>query len=264
MPDAAWKKANRGETWTTGDSFNYGIGQGFTLASPLQLAVMSPASPAAPRVDAAADPRRRRRAGAASTPAAPLAIDPEHLRVGARRHVRGLERGHRLPLAHRRPGDADGRQDRHQPGAHHHRRRARRRRHQERAAALEPPRPCALRRLRALRPARATRSPRSSSTAAAARRSAAPIARDILLYALYGGLPPLEAYPAEQRTGDRGAARALQRRAEPPPASRPRAGPGMSLSDAAGRGAPRGVGEAPGAQLGAGRCCSPPSPAPAS
>ena len=28
---------------------------------------------------------------------------------------------------------------------------------------------------------------------------AAPIARDILLYALCGGLPPLEAYPAEQR-----------------------------------------------------------------
>ena len=28
---------------------------------------------------------------------------------------------------------------------------------------------------------------------------AAPIARDILLYALCGGPPPLEAYPAEQR-----------------------------------------------------------------
>jgi penicillin-binding protein 2 len=30
---------------------------------------------------------------------------------------------------------------------------------------------------------------------------AAPIARDILLFALYGGLPPLEAYPSEQRKG---------------------------------------------------------------
>ena len=28
---------------------------------------------------------------------------------------------------------------------------------------------------------------------------AAPIARDILLFALCGGLPPLEAYPADQR-----------------------------------------------------------------
>lgn len=41
MPDAAWKQAKKKEAWTTGDSFNYGIGQGFTLASPLQLAVMA-------------------------------------------------------------------------------------------------------------------------------------------------------------------------------------------------------------------------------
>ncbi|PJN94997.1 penicillin-binding protein 2, partial [Amaricoccus sp. HAR-UPW-R2A-40] len=40
MPDRAWKPANRDSAWTTGDSFNYGIGQGFTLASPMQLAVM--------------------------------------------------------------------------------------------------------------------------------------------------------------------------------------------------------------------------------
>ena len=44
---------------------------------------------------------------------------------------------------------------------------------------------------------------------------AAPIARDILLYALYGGLPPLEAYPAEQRQ----AIEEMQRRLQPiPPA----------------------------------------------
>jgi penicillin-binding protein 2 len=41
MPDRAWKQANRNEPWTPGDNFNYGIGQGFTLASPLQLAVMT-------------------------------------------------------------------------------------------------------------------------------------------------------------------------------------------------------------------------------
>jgi penicillin-binding protein 2 len=29
---------------------------------------------------------------------------------------------------------------------------------------------------------------------------AAPVARDILLHALYGGMPPLEAYPSEQRS----------------------------------------------------------------
>ncbi len=41
MPDKDWKKVNRSESWTVGDSFNYGIGQGFTLASPMQLAVMT-------------------------------------------------------------------------------------------------------------------------------------------------------------------------------------------------------------------------------
>jgi penicillin-binding protein 2 len=41
MPDRAWKREARNEPWTTGDSYNYGIGQGFSTASPLQLAVMS-------------------------------------------------------------------------------------------------------------------------------------------------------------------------------------------------------------------------------
>ena len=158
MPDAAWKKEKRGESWTTGDSFNYGIGQGFTLASPLQLAVMTArvasGTSVTPRliraIDGVAEPRRLARA-AADRPA------PSPRRP--RGDVRGLERGHRLPLAHRRPGDADGRQDRHQPGPHHHRRRARRRRHQERAAAVAPPRPCALRLLRPLRQAEVRRLP---------------------------------------------------------------------------------------------------------
>jgi len=30
-------------------------------------------------------------------------------------------------------------------------------------------------------------------------RAAAPVARDVMLYALHGDLPPLEAYPAGQR-----------------------------------------------------------------
>lgn len=41
MPDPAWKRARRNEGWSTGDTYNTGIGQGFTLASPLQLAVMT-------------------------------------------------------------------------------------------------------------------------------------------------------------------------------------------------------------------------------
>ena len=41
MPDPAWKRAQRNEGWSTGDTYNTGIGQGAMLASPLQLAVMT-------------------------------------------------------------------------------------------------------------------------------------------------------------------------------------------------------------------------------
>lgn len=38
LPSTAWKKARTGEPWYTGDSLNVGIGQGYMLATPLQLA----------------------------------------------------------------------------------------------------------------------------------------------------------------------------------------------------------------------------------
>ena len=55
------------------------------------------------------------------------------------------------------------------------------------------------------------------------------------MYALYGGLPPLEAYPAEQR-------KAIEERraVEPRPDGAGGAGPGMSLFDAPVRGVPQG------------------------
>ncbi|PKP84315.1 MAG: penicillin-binding protein 2, partial [Alphaproteobacteria bacterium HGW-Alphaproteobacteria-2] len=37
-PDRDWKQRRRGESWVIGDTLNAGIGQGFVLASPLQLA----------------------------------------------------------------------------------------------------------------------------------------------------------------------------------------------------------------------------------
>ena len=41
VPNDAWKQRNRGDAWRVGDSYNAAIGQGFVLASPLQLAVMT-------------------------------------------------------------------------------------------------------------------------------------------------------------------------------------------------------------------------------
>ena len=40
-PTKAWKRERRGADWVIGDSLNAAIGQGFVLASPLQLAVMT-------------------------------------------------------------------------------------------------------------------------------------------------------------------------------------------------------------------------------
>ncbi|MEI4473518.1 penicillin-binding protein 2 [Frigidibacter sp. MR17.24] len=41
MPTKAWKQERYGRDWQVGDSVNAGIGQGYILASPLQLAVMT-------------------------------------------------------------------------------------------------------------------------------------------------------------------------------------------------------------------------------
>ncbi|MBY0508718.1 MAG: penicillin-binding protein 2 [Rhodospirillaceae bacterium] len=40
IPTEAWKKAARGERWTTGETMNTGIGQGYVSITPIQLATM--------------------------------------------------------------------------------------------------------------------------------------------------------------------------------------------------------------------------------
>lgn len=41
MPTQAWKKERRGQSWVIGDTINASIGQGFVLTSPLQLCLMT-------------------------------------------------------------------------------------------------------------------------------------------------------------------------------------------------------------------------------
>ena len=41
IPTSAWKKATQGQSWQKGETLVCGIGQGYVLATPLQLAVMA-------------------------------------------------------------------------------------------------------------------------------------------------------------------------------------------------------------------------------
>ncbi|MDA0952911.1 MAG: penicillin-binding protein 2 [Proteobacteria bacterium] len=79
VPTKAWKEAVLGEPWQGGETLIAGIGQGYLLTTPMQLAVM-----AARLANGtfAVTPRLARNAALASMPAfAPLGIDPAHLAV---------------------------------------------------------------------------------------------------------------------------------------------------------------------------------------
>jgi penicillin-binding protein 2 len=197
MPDAEWKKINRQEKWSAGDSFNYGIGQGFTLASPMQLALYA-ARIAGGRNIA---PRLLRAIGgeAVEVPTTePLAISPQHLEV-----VRGgmfavsnegtAYRSRFVDPANLMAGKTGTSQVRNITAA-------------ERASGVTKNEQLPWnRRDHALFVAFAPyENPRYAIAqivehGGGGSTAAAPIARDILGYALYGGPAPLDAYPPEQR-----------------------------------------------------------------
>jgi penicillin-binding protein 2 len=197
MPDRAWKQTNRDEAWGAGDSFNYGIGQGFTLASPLQLAVY------AARVASGADvkPRLVRAIGGELTPVeppAPLDIAAAHLRLVrdgmfAVSNEGTAYRSRIVDPANLMAGKTGTSQVRIITAA-------------ERAAGVTRNEQLPWNRrdhalFVAFAPYEAPRFAIAQIVEHGGGGSAvaAPIARVILMRALYGDLPPLSAYPADQR-----------------------------------------------------------------
>ena len=198
-PTKTWKKINRDESWLVGDTLNSGIGQGFVLASPLQLSLMT----ARIASGKAVLPRLlRKRAGAPDfiEEAPKLDISQASLDMvrGGMFAVSNENRG----TAYRSRIVAEGMQMAGKTGTSQ----VRQITAAERAAGVT--RNADLpweRRDHALFVAFApVAAPKFAISVIVEHGgggsvAAAPIARDIMLEALYGGTPPLAAYPRGQR-----------------------------------------------------------------
>ena len=198
-PDKEWKSRVRGEEWRIGDTVNASIGQGYVLTSPLQLAVMT-ARIATGRV---VTPRLIRLVDGVEQPSGlgeSLGINENTLRrvrasmVDVCNHRRGTAYGSRIiDEAHKMAGKTGTSQ-------------VRRITPEERAAGVTKNEDLPWeRRDHALFVGYAPYdNPRYAVSVVVEHggggsRAAAPIARDIILQAQYGGPPPLEAYPAGVR-----------------------------------------------------------------
>lgn len=199
MPTKEWKAQNRGVDWQVGDTFNSGIGQGFVLASPLQLAVMT----ARVATGRAIVPRLVRSIDGVEEPVRggePLGLDETQLRL-VRRGMHavvnargGTAYGARVvDDAMVMAGKSGTSQVRNITAA-------------ERAAGVvsNDQLPWNRRDHALFVSFGPYEAPRVAVSVVVEHGSggsgvAGPIARDILLQALAGGLPPLTAYPAEQR-----------------------------------------------------------------
>jgi penicillin-binding protein 2 len=198
-PTREWKQSRRGEAWLVGDTINAAIGQGFVLSSPLQLAVMT-ARLAAGR---AVVPRLVRAIDSAELPvpeAEPLGIDQRWMTLVRRgmsevsNHQRGTAYATRIVEPEHRMAGKTGTSQVYSISP------------EERAAGVRSQEDLPWnRRNHALFVAYAPEeAPRIAVSVVVEHggggsSAAAPIARDIVLQALYDGLPPLTAYPAPQR-----------------------------------------------------------------
>ncbi|QYX57660.1 penicillin-binding protein 2 [Roseovarius sp. SCSIO 43702] len=200
IPTKEWKRETRGEEWVVGDSVNSAIGQGFVLTSPLHLAVMT----ARIATGRAVSPRLLKSVEGVETPLAggeDLGLNPNHLREVRRamyavcNNRRGTAYGSRIvEEGYRMSGKTGTSQVRNITAA-------------ERARGVFRNEDLPWeRRDHALfvnyAPSDAPRIAVSVVVehGGGGSKAAAPIARDITLQALYGGAPPLDAYPSSQRS----------------------------------------------------------------
>ena len=199
IPSTKWKVRARDESWLPGDTLNSAIGQGFVLASPMQLAVMT-ARIASGR---AVVPRLIKSVDGVEQPiadAAPLDV-PAHLINAIRRGMYNVSNGSR-GTARRSKIVTEGMEMAGKTGTSQVRNitAAERARGVTRNDQLPWER-----RDHGLFVCYAPYDKPKYAVATIVEHggggssAAAPPSRDILLYALYGDVPPLEAYPKSQR-----------------------------------------------------------------
>jgi penicillin-binding protein 2 len=215
-PDRAWKLKSYGEDWLVGDTANASIGQGFMLASPMQLAVMT----ARLATGRSVSPRLVKSVDGIEQPSLggdPMGLNENNLRKMRRAMYavtndrRGTAYGSRIIAeGFRLAGKTGTSQVRNITEA------------ERRAGVIRNEDLPWERRDHALFVSFAPyETPRIAVSVVVEHggggsKAAAPIARDITLEALYGGTPPLEAYPAKDRERIEAQQELLN---QPPPAS---------------------------------------------
>ena len=199
-PTKDWKLRQRGEDWVIGDTVNASIGQGFMLASPMQLAVMTARLATGREVT----PRLIKSVNGVEEPIkgnGPLGMKESNLRK-MRKSMYSVVNDRR-GTAYRSRIIADGMRMAGKTGTS-----------QVRSAVVNNSEVPWEQRDHALFVSFAPYdNPRYACAVlvehgGGGSKAAAPIARDVMLQALYDGEPPLEAYPS----GDRGRIKTQQRK----------------------------------------------------
>lgn len=211
-PNKDWKRRVHAEDWRIGDTVNASIGQGYVLASPLQLAVMSARLATGRNIT----PRLVRSIGGVEQPSASgdsLDLNENTLRRirlamdAVSNHNRGTAYGSRITEAEMKMAGKTGTSQ------------VRRITAEERAAGITRNEDLPWeRRDHALFVGYAPiDNPKYAISVVvehggSGSGAAAPIARDIMLQALYDGPPPLSAYPANVRARIRAQQERIQER----------------------------------------------------